>query len=317
MPILSGGNLVRRSQRTARFEGWLSPSAAAPTTGLPPTSVQRPITAPRRRNRGRAVVGSIVANFPATPLAGLMISPRRPRFRGRASTPGTTPPLGVLGTPLTGRMVAGRHPSRSGSVNLGRIVANFPATPLMGILLSGRHPVRRGRAWLPPFIGPPAVINFATPLTGLILRGAHAARRGKAVTPKIFLAPQPPAVLTASPIIRSARIPRRGSSVIGRFLCPPPPALPFTLFTPALVRSVRWPRRGLAWLPRIVSPFAAPIIGRYRTDPDRATAVLIATADLGYAETDPNAATPVLIGTADLGYAETDPNSATAVIVHE
>ena len=127
-----------------------------------------------------------------------------------------------------------------------------------------------------------------------IQRMAPGRRRNGRVSIGSLLSPQAPFVLFANPIVRSIRRPRRGASKIGTFLGLPP-AFPFTFFTAPLVRSVRRPRRGLAWMARLAWPQAAASTtsGRYYTDPNRADAVLISTADLGYAQTDPNSATMI------------------------
>ena len=153
----------------------------------------------------------------------------------------------------------------------------------------------QGRVQLGALPASPPVTPF-TLFRPAIQRVVPGRRRNGRVSIGSLLSPQAPFVLFANPIVRTIRRPRRGASKIGTFLGLPP-ALPFTFFTAPLVRSVRRPRRGLAWMARLAWPQAAASTtsGRYYTDPNRASAVLISTADLGYAQTDPNSATSVVV----------------------
>jgi hypothetical protein len=169
-----------------------------------------------------------------------------------------------------------------------------PGLPARSVLrpVVGLRRVRQGRVQLGNLLTPPLVAPF-TLFTPAVTRIAPGRRRNGRVSIGSLLSPQAPFVLFANPVVRSIRPPRCGSSTTGVYLSQPP-ALPFTLFASPLIRSVRRPRPGSAWMARLAWPQpTVTTVGRYYTDPNRASAVLISTADLGYAQTDPNSATVI------------------------
>ena len=189
------------------------------------------------------------------------------------------------------RPVVGLRRVRRGSVWIGRQTSDIGSFVVPGVRpTTGLCRVRRGSARLVPPRAPPPFTLFAQ----TIVASPRRPRRERVQLGTFLTSPPaaPAFTLFTPPIVRIAQARRRnGRSLIGPLLSPQPP---YTLFTPALVYSVRRPRRGLAWLPWLQWPYAAAPAGII-SDPNRATAVLIRTADLGYAQSDANQATAVVI----------------------
>jgi hypothetical protein len=215
-------NIVRAAQRVT-VTGAFSPQTAAPSPGLPPCSVLRPITGLRRVRRGWTF---------------------RPPFPPPVFFP--VPPPGSVQRPIT----SARRPRR-GSASARQFLSAAAIAPQTAsaqslVVRSPRKP-RNGRIFT-PVIAPPVTTAF-TLFTSLLI--GDRSRVGRSRSGRVWFEPLPVlGVAVSLTPLNSARTVRgtrdirarvrNGSINLPSFLKPPSPAVFLTPLNPVRQASSKW-----------------------------------------------------------------------------
>jgi hypothetical protein len=255
--------------RGMRWQRWRPATANHPEAVIG-VSAWRPITSPRRRPGGRAMLQRLPSPIAtASPLRGLMVSVRNRPRAGRAMVARSTPPPPTLAITARGPMVVG-SPRR---MRPGRVIiaARQPAVPVV-LLRNGLRPISSPRRFRPGDVAVPQGAPTPTlrvPLRGLMVSAAITRQRIAASVGRVLLGYQkilPPAASGVMVPVNPVRV-RLRQRWRGAISLSSPPVIPVELS--AGVRPIRSPRkmtRGRAMTPTALPPadtIGAPLRGLF------------------------------------------------------